>query len=789
MDTILDSLNPSQREAVLHTEGPLLVLAGAGSGKTRVIVHRIAHLIETQGVSPHAILAMTFTNKAAAEMRERVARLISPEGVRGLSMSTFHATCLKILRLHIHHLGYHNTFVVYDSADQVALVKSCAESLLVNVDLYPAVQLAKRISQLKQRLTTPEQYAQNAPGFGPEAKLAGVYRLYQERLLTLQGVDFDDLIALVIRLFESVPEVLARYRRQFHYMMVDEYQDTNHAQYRLIQFLTSERRNLCVVGDDDQSIYAFRGADVGNILEFERDFPEAKVVLLGQNYRSTRSILAAATGVIENNRRRKSKTLWTENEAGAPVTWGRVNDEEEEGLFIREAIRTLRDTERRPLSDFCILYRTHAQSRVIEETLRSGGLPYSVFGGLRFYDRREIKDLVAYLRLIVAPEDAVSLRRIINVPVRGIGSVTVGRLLAFSESQSCSLYEAVGLASGRMACEGRGPFQLVEACGLSTAAKRATGAFYETMESLRAASTHAPGIASLIRAVIDAIHYLDAVRQEDETEPEKNSRIENVMELVSAAEKFEASLQGLSMTHAPGVTPARETLTLFLDQIALVAGSDEPTAGGRVEPGTGWVTLMTLHSAKGLEFPVVFLTGLEEGLFPHSRALTDVKELEEERRLFYVGMTRARERLYLMSAAQRTMYGAPHWNPPSRFIRELPADVVMPYHWESAGKSAGKSVDKSVEISRRPMRQTQPIPPMRSAVQGLASGSEETQAPAVSAAVSGAFRVGARVRHPLFGVGQVQRCDGAGAQARVTVTFAAVGTKKLSLEHAKLSHL
>ena len=782
---ILDGLNPSQREAVLHTEGPLLVLAGAGSGKTRVIVHRVAHLIETRGVSPQSILAVTFTNKAAAEMRERVARLIPSERSRGLSMATFHATCLKILRSHIRHVGYQNGFVVYDTADQTALVKSCAASLAVNMDLYPAGLLAKRISQLKQRLMTPEQYAQTARSFGPDEKLVGVYRLYQERLIALQGVDFDDLIALVIRLFESVPEILARYREQFQYMMVDEYQDTNHAQYRLIRLLTAERRNLCVVGDDDQSIYAFRGADVGNILEFERDFPEARIVLLGQNYRSTRAILTAAAGVIENNRRRKSKTLWTENGAGEPVTWGRVGNEEEEGRFIRETIRTLQATERRSLSDFCILYRTHAQSRAIEEALRGGGVPYDIFGGLRFYDRREVKDLIAYLRLIVYPEDAVSLRRIINVPHRGIGSVTMDRLLAFSEARSCSLYEAIGWVSGRMT-----PFQLTEDCGLSTAAKRATGAFYDTIEMLRATAMHVPDIAALIRAVTEAIHYLDVLQQGDEPEGEKNSRIENVMEMISAAEKFELSLRRPDEIASARAPQVREALSLFLDQIVLVAGSDEATAGTRSAQGIGRVTLMTLHSAKGLEFPVVFLTGLEEGLFPHARAFTDIKELEEERRLCYVGMTRARERLYLMSAAQRTLYGTPCWNPPSRFIRELPEHVVMPYHWAPGDAPTGTGEPfRRLSSRREQARHTAPQPPIypvAPAQRGaFENGSEGTHSPAASEP----FQVGTMVRHPLFGVGRVQHCDGFGASAKVTVAFAAAGTKKLSLQYAGLSRL
>ncbi|MFQ5780814.1 MAG: ATP-dependent helicase, partial [Nitrospiria bacterium] len=490
MNAIWNSLNPQQREAVAQTEGPLLILAGAGSGKTRVIVHRIGYLIDALGVSPFRIMAVTFTNKAAQEMRERVGRLISPEKVQGLLISTFHSACLRILRRHINHLGYKNDFVVYDAADQLALVKSCMASHEINEDLYPPRMLAAKISRLKHQLIDPAQYAEEAAEYGSGAALRNVYSLYQERLAALQGVDFDDLIALTIRLFETVPEVLHAYRERFHYIMVDEYQDINHAQYRLIRLLTSARRNLCVVGDDDQSIYAFRGADIENILSFERDFPDAKVVVLNQNYRSTGTILSAASAVIEKNGRRKNKTLWTENREGEPIIWRQVESEVEEAASVRRTIQELQESEGRSLSNFCILYRTNTQSRVIEEALRDGGIPYFIFGGLRFYERKEIKDLIAYLRLIVYPDDELSLRRVINLPQRGIGPVTLDRLTRFADSARISLLEAVGRSA-----EADGE------TGISRSAIRGLTAFLRLLETLQAISESEP-LPQLLRSLI-----------------------------------------------------------------------------------------------------------------------------------------------------------------------------------------------------------------------------------------------------------------------------------------------
>lgn len=759
MIDVLSKLNPQQREAVQHTEGPLLILAGAGSGKTRVITHRIAYLVEQCGVSPAGILGVTFTNKASEEMRERIAQLVPPEKCRRLTISTFHAACLKFLRRHIHLLGYKNDFLIYDAADQLALVKGCTEALAVNEDLYPARTFVTRISQLKHQMMTPAEFAEKGADFGLEDKLKKVYALYQERLLAAQGLDFDDLLGMTIRLFESVPEVGQRYREQFEYILVDEYQDTNPAQYRLIRLLTSARRNLCVVGDDDQSIYAFRGADVGNILSFERDFPDAKVVILNQNYRSTRTILAAASAVIENNTKRKSKQLFTENVAGDPIVWSQVESEEEEAGFVRDTIRSLQERENRTLSDFCILYRTNAQSRVMEEALRNAGIPYFIFGGLRFYERKEIKDLIAYLRLIVYPEDALSLRRVINLPQRGIGATSLERLSAYAESHALSFYDAIGrIVTGDDAIlsHGLGSTAAAGQVDLTAGARRGLSAFYKFIETLRIAS-EGQTLSQVVRYLIEELHYLDYLRREFTNEAE--GRIENVMEFIDAADQFHPMVDDDAL---PGVAEeARPTdLKAFLDQIALVSNGDERDASG------GGVTLMTLHSAKGLEFPVVFLIGMEEGLFPHSRSLTDLREMEEERRLCYVGMTRAMERLYLVSAAHRRLYGSSQWNAPSRFIQELPKE--------------GISI-----VSRRPAFRPE-LDGRRTQSWRVRKESDDPVYNDIQESEAGLFPVGAMVRHPLFGIGRVQRCEGEGEGAKVTVAFSSVGTKKLALKYARL---
>jgi len=750
---ILAGLNPEQQEAVAHTEGPLLILAGAGSGKTRVIVHRIAYLVEVLGCSPFQILAVTFTNKAAQEMRERMQQLISPDLCRKLTISTFHSACLKILRSHISLLGYGSDFVVYDTADQLSLVKSCIEALEVNGDLFPPRMLRGRISQLKHRLVSPEAFAASANDFGPDAALNKVYALYQRRLKELHALDFDDLIGFTIQLLEGFPDLRSDFQDRFRFIMIDEYQDTNSAQYRLIQLLTPTEQNLCVVGDDDQSIYAFRGADVANILRFERDFPSAKVVVLSQNYRSTETILSAASAVISKNSRRKAKNLWTENGQGEKIVRAETADEKQEAEFVLRTILALREEEGRSLSEFAILYRTNAQSRVLEERLRNKGIPYTVYGGLRFYDRKEVKDLIAYLRLLVYPNDNLSVLRVINLPQRGVGRVSLERLSQHTEDHQIPLLEAISQ---------------LEAVGLSPQARRGVSAFFETVEGLRGmAADHS--LSQVIRFLVESVNYIDYLKRT--FGPESESRIENVLELIAAADQF------VALEDAPEDEPdafnfgandlaaersGLSDLKAFLDQVTLVSSGDEQSES------EGGVTLMTLHSAKGLEFPVVFLVGMEEGLFPHSRALSDEREMEEERRLCYVGMTRAKERLYLVHALERNLFGAARWNRPSRFIRDLPQG-----RFETVGRVSFAASDRRDGFGN-PSPQTDE------------EGSKITREPIETRGDSACYPIGSWVRHAHFGVGRIQGYEGSGESGKVKIEFESAGYKLIVLKYAKL---
>lgn len=757
---ILSQLNPEQRAAAGQIEGPLLILAGAGSGKTRVIVHRIAYLVEALQVSPFRILAVTFTNKASKEMRERVSHLVSPEVARKLLIATFHSTCLRILRQHVNLLGLQKDFVVYDASDQLVLIKSCIADLEINEDLFPPRSLLSQIGKLKHQLVSAEDYANRTGEFGFEAVLKKVYSLYQERLRVLKALDFDDLISSTVLLFKNNPELLASYQDRFQYIMVDEYQDTNHAQYQLICLLSAKHRNLCVVGDDDQSIYAFRGADVGNILSFERDFPDTKVVILNQNYRSTSTILSAASAMIEKNTRRKQKDLWTDNGVGEKIVWGQVPDEKAEARFILKNVRSLREREGALLSDFAILYRTNAQSRVIEEALRTAGVPYFIYGGQRFYDRKEVKDLMAYLRLLVYPDDDISLRRVINLPTRGIGRVTFERLSVFAKSARMPILQAL---------------QHLDEAGISPQAKRGLSAFFDLVVRLKAFSETAP-LPELVRYLIEEISYLDYLKKSFGLESE--SRIENVLELIAAADQFVLQLPetGLGWEENEDVSAdASEAHSLkdFLDQVALVSSGDENAEAEKR------LTLMTFHSAKGLEFPVVFMVGMEDGLFPHSRALNASKEMEEERRLCYVGMTRAKERLYLVSAAQRCLYGNSQKNNPSRFIRDLPEaglriikEVAVPgYSGQSyagnnlSAKTTGFAKNRYAAPTASPSRV------LRKKESGGGPGQIET---------------GAMVRHSRFGIGRVECYEGTGASQKVSVLFETYGMKKMVLKYANL---
>jgi DNA helicase-2/ATP-dependent DNA helicase PcrA len=727
MDLLTD-LNPQQREAVCKTDGPLLILAGAGSGKTRVITHRIAYLISEKNVSPHRILAVTFTNKAAGEMRDRVDLLLG-DRAEGLWVSTFHSACARLLRRHAPRIGLSRDFVLYDASDQTALVKECLAELSINEELYPPRTILARIGRLKHRLIGPEEFGRESSPFGLDEKVYRVYLRYQEKLVGAQGLDFDDLIGGAIRLFETAPDLLARYQEQFRYIMVDEYQDTNHAQYRLVNLLARAERNLCVVGDDDQSIYAFRGADIANILSFERDYPDSAVITLGRNYRSTQQILDAASTVIAKNLRRKEKGLFTEKQGGERPLWCRVANELEEARYLCRTIQRLRREEGVGYSSFCVLYRTNAQSRVIEEAFRFEEVPYLIVGGLRFYERKEVKDLIAYLRVIVNPPDNISLKRVVNTPARGIGGTTLDRLSSLASERGLSLYEALPHA--------------IRADDFPSAARRGLNAFYQMVEGFRQQADRV-GPGGLLKEIVREIRYEEALKKE--YGPEAENRIENVWELLAAAEEMEGP----------------EGLRLFLDQVALVSASEGNQDG--LEGREGSVSLMTLHSAKGLEFPVVFIVGMEEGLFPHAGAQTDPEEMEEERRLCYVGITRAKERLYFTSALQRRLYGTPRWGATSRFVEELlPAGRI---------ESAEFSTDGiELDVDRFETRRD-----------------SEPRIDDPASSEDGEYPNGSYVRHPVFGIGQVQRSEGSGERRFLTVRFD-VGTKKLALKYAKLERL
>ena len=721
---ILADLNPPQREAVLLTEGPLLILAGAGSGKTRVITHRIAYLIGELNIRPWNVLAVTFTNKAAEEMRERVANLLGAEGLN-VWVGTFHATCVKILRKSAQHLGLRSSFVIYDEGDQLALLRTCLRELdLGERVIHPRV-VQSRISRAKNDLLTPAEYAAQAADY-LEERVARIYYRYQAALQRNGALDFDDLLTETVRLFLERPMILTSYQDLWSYIMVDEYQDTNHAQYRLIRLLAERHQNLAVVGDDDQSIYRWRGADLGNILDFERDYPLCKVIRLEQNYRSTKSILEAASSVIAWNRGRKEKRLWTDNDAGEPIGFYHARDEEDEAAFIVETIRHLAVQGGYSFDDFAVFYRVNAQSRVLEDALRQAVVPYVIVGGLRFYERKEIRDLLAYLRLIANPADSVGFLRAVNVPPRGVGRTTLDRLTEFAMASGLSLWEACAE---------------IEKHGLlPTRQLKALQDFRSLIErfGMRLPETSVPDLVSTL------LHETGYVAElEKEGTPDALSRIENLRELISAAQDFTQRSEDTSL-HA------------FLDMVSLLTNVDE----GLRDTG-GKVTLMTLHMAKGLEFPVVFIAGMEEGLIPHGRAYTDPEELEEERRLCYVGMTRAKRRLFLTTAVQRRLYGAESFNLPSRFLEEIKPHLL--HRIEALTLSSASTLEGSHQPSPR-------------------YEVEEDQIPFVDF-----YQPGVRVRHPEWGVGRIRERIGHGEEMKVVVTFPGIGTKKLKVKFAQLS--
>src|SRR5438477_5264197 len=645
----LADLNPPQREAVLATEGPLLVIAGAGSGKTRVLTYRVAHLINAVGAKPNEILAITFTNKAAGEMRERLQRLLGPSG-RGLWILTFHAACGRILRREAQRLGYRSNFTIYDQADQVRLVKQCLEELERDPKRFTPRGIHNQISQAKNRLVQPDEYASRVASFYDQT-VAEVYELYQRRLFASNAVDFDDLLMLTVQVLERFPEARERWQKAFRYVLVDEYQDTNHAQYRLLQLLAEKHRNVCAVGDPDQSIYAFRGADIRNIMEFERDFGETRTVALEQNYRSTNTILESANAVIENNRERKPKSLWSELGEGEPVRVVEIEDEHAEARYVAAEIAMLVE-QGFSGREIAVFYRMNAQSRVLEDVLVRQGVAYQVIGGPRFYERAEVKDLVAYLQVVDNPYDAVSLVRIANRPRRGIGDSTLARLQAYADAHGISLWEATEFA---------------DEAGVGAAPKKAVRAFRTMIESCMSGALELD-VPELIERVLERSGYIESL--EAERTIEAQGRIENLQELVALAREWQEQT-------------AEPILSAFLQEVSLYSDQDAMRGEGSL------VTLMTLHNAKGLEFKAVYLIGLEEGIFPHSRSIEE-HGAEEERRLMYVSMTRAMEKLTLLHASSRMLFGGRSYNLPSRFLDELPEQHVererlRPASWSNYG--------------------------------------------------------------------------------------------------------
>ncbi len=733
---LLKDLNPIQREAVQTTEGPVMIVAGAGSGKTRVLTYRIAHLLDT-GVPAANILALTFTNKAAREMRERVEQLVPGEESRRLWMGTFHATFARLLRRDAEKIGYHKNFSIYDTEDTQNLVKSIMQDAGINTQQIPPSAVRHAISHAKNRMTNPDAMAEAARDVF-ERRTADVYREYEKRLRASNSMDFDDLILQPIRLFDENPELLSHYQRQFRFILIDEYQDTNQAQYQVVRRLADSHRNICVVGDDAQSIYAFRGADIRNILEFERHFAGSRVFRLEQNYRSTKRILLGAGALIKHNERQIPKTLWTENAEGDPITVVETSDEAEEGRKIVTLMQEEGRKRKLQLKDFTVLYRTNAQSRAIEDALRRNGIPYSIIGGVEFYRRKEIKDVLAYLRLIANPDDDSALLRIINYPARGIGAGTLGKLRAWAAEQGVTMLVAAMNAS--------------EAPGLGAAAMRSLNAFVQLITkyaSLRAQISAAELAASLV----DELGLVAEFKREGT--PESRSRLENVQELLSAIAEFQ-----------PG--SGNGTLDAFLAEASLVSDVDA------LDPGRNTVTLMTLHAAKGLEFPVVFLVGMEEGLFPSSQSI-ERDEVEEERRLCYVGMTRAMQKLYLTYARSRLRWGERLQQMPSRFLGEVDQEAVQ-----------------RETTKRKPFSETRSRPHPRGggASPHAANASEyDQETPDSWSQVEDGLRKGARVVHPTFGRGAVVDLQGAGDTARAVVLFESVGRKTLVLKYAALELL
>jgi DNA helicase-2/ATP-dependent DNA helicase PcrA len=745
-EALLEGLNPQQRAAVTHVGAPLLIVAGAGSGKTRVLAHRIAYLLAARDVRPGQILAITFTNKAAGEMRDRVASLV---GARSQAMwvSTFHSACVRILRREASHVGLKSTFSIYDAADSQRLMSMVMRDMDLDPKRYRPRSFSGQVSNLKNELIDEETYSAGlAEGTHQERMVAEAYRMYQARLRQANAMDFDDLIMATVNILQAFPDVAEYYHRRFRHVMVDEYQDTNTAQYQLVRELVGHASSdpgavppaeLAVVGDADQSIYAFRGATIRNIVEFEQDYPDARTILLEQNYRSTQTILRAANSVIAKNPDRRPKNLWTDSGDGAKIVGYVADSEHDEAAFIARQIDSLGDDHGVKPKDVAVFYRTNAQSRAVEEVFVRVGLPYKVVGGTRFYERREVKDALAYLRVISNPTDTVNLRRILNVPKRGIGDRASACIAALAERERVPFVAALGRPQ--------------DAPGIATRSVAAITAFTSLLEALRTVHEGGSGVGDLLEAVVEQTGYLAELLASQD--PQDETRVENLAELVAVGREFDES-------------EPQGSLEDFLERVSLVADADEIPDGSDVEAAdNGVVTLMTLHTAKGLEFPVVFLTGMEDGTFPHMRALGDNKELEEERRLAYVGITRARERLHLSRAIVRSGWGSPQYNPASRFLDEIPADLIDWQRTETTG-----------------MR-----PSSAPAVAALA-GRPGVRSPGNRPTIS--LRSGDRVSHDSFGLGTVVRVEGEAERAMAHVDFGAdTGVKRLLLRYAPLEKL
>lgn len=733
MNPIFDTLNDRQCEAVKHTEGPLLITAGAGSGKTKVLTCRIAHLLEL-GVAPYRILAITFTNKAAKEMKERVTNLVGAQA-DSIWLSTFHSFCAKLLRFEVDGFnGYTRNFTIYDSSDQLVLVKDCLKKLNLDDKQFMPRSVLGTISSAKNVLMDAKAFAAKASDFY-EQKVADVYALYQEKLRENNAVDFDDLLFLAVRLLQEKEDVREKYQSRFQYILVDEYQDTNHAQYALTKILAARWRNICVVGDADQSIYAWRGADIRNIIDFTRDYPDAASIKLEQNYRSTKTILHAANAVIDNNESRPKKTLWTENPAGNKIIHYQAQTEHDEADYIAGVIYNRHEISHEPYGDMAILFRTNAQSRVLEEKLMRYAIPYTMVGGTKFYDRKEIKDVLAYLRLLYNPEDSLSLTRIINVPKRNIGATTMEHVAAYAEEQGISLFEALSSTD-----------EIPVTKRARTSLENFAAMIFDLLNDIEGKD-----VLSLIETVIKQTGYGDMLDKEAEHDPQGESRKENVGEFLSVAKDY--------MDSNPD-----GNLQDFLENVALVSDVDD------FESSDSKVTLMTLHAAKGLEFPVVFLTGLDEGLFPHSRTLLDPAQVEEERRLAYVGITRAERQLYVTNAITRTMYGRISAYMPSRFLAEIPPQLMEDYHRKSAmpqSRTTAVPGKQRVSILTKPVASSLPK----------------------KHAVTDTFAKGDKVRHKIWGIGTVLDVIGEGTNMQMKIQFPTKGVRQVVVKYAPLEKI